>query len=75
MESSSLSVITQTVLICHSFSIHVQGLHARMLIFSLNKQLQLFQGYLEVLVEFLGAIHVRILDMLVLDSYWISFIG
>jgi hypothetical protein len=48
-ESSSLSVITQTIGSCRSFAIPSPGLPEQKLISSLNKQLQLFQGYLEVL--------------------------
>jgi len=48
-ESSSLSVITQTVCFYHSFSIPSPGLSSLALIFSLNMRLQLFANCLEVL--------------------------
>ena len=48
-DSSSFTVITQTISTCRNFAIHVQGLSALALIFSLNMKLQLFGDYLEVL--------------------------
>ena len=68
-DSSSFSVITQTIVTCHSCGVLVWGASLQMLIFWGCNYLQLFGDFLGSLVEFSNEVPFQDSVMLVLDSF------